>query len=117
MRGFRFSCNVFAIRSREGFAGYRQDAERYGYDTVFTTDHQGSPAPFPPLVLAAEVTERIRLGVLVLNVPFWNAHLLAREVATVDVLTGGRLELGLGAGHMKWEFDVAAIAWMPHRES
>jgi len=45
MRDFRFSCNVFAIRSREAFARYCQDAERYGYDTVFTTDHLGSPAP------------------------------------------------------------------------
>lgn len=46
-----------------------------------------------------------------LNVPFWNAHLLAREAATADRLTGGRLELGLGAGHMKWEFDEAGLPW------
>jgi probable F420-dependent oxidoreductase len=115
MRDFRFSCNVFAVRSREDFAAYCQEAERYGYDTVFTADHLGSPAPFPTLVLAAEVTERLRVGVLVLNVPFWNAHLLAREVATVDVLSSGRLELGLGAGHMKWEFDAAGLPWAPHR--
>jgi hypothetical protein len=38
---------------------------------------------------------------------------LAREVATTDVLTGGRLPLGLGAGHLKWEFDEAGIAWEP----
>lgn len=50
---------------------------------------------------------------MVLNAPFWNPSLLAREVATTDVLTGGRLELGLGAGHMKWEFDHAEIAWEP----
>lgn len=116
MRDFRFSCNVFAVRSRDEFVGYCQDAERHGYDTVFTADHLGSPAPFPPLVLAAEATERLRVGVFVLNIPFWNAHLLAREVATVDVLTGGRLDLGVGAGHMKWEFDQAGIPWAPHRE-
>ena len=116
MGDFRFSCNVFAVRSRDHFVGYCQDAERYGYNTVFTTDHLGSPGPFPPLVLAAEATERIRVGVLVLNVPFWNAHLLAREVATVDVLTSGRVELGLGAGDMKWEFDAAGLPWAPHRE-
>jgi alkanesulfonate monooxygenase SsuD/methylene tetrahydromethanopterin reductase-like flavin-dependent oxidoreductase (luciferase family) len=34
----------------------------------------------------------------------------------VDVLAGGRLELGLGAGHMEWEFDAVGIAWIPHRE-
>ncbi|MGH7743477.1 MAG: TIGR03621 family F420-dependent LLM class oxidoreductase [Candidatus Dormibacteria bacterium] len=58
-------------------------------------------------------TQRLRVGTLVLNAPFWNPVLLAREVATTDVLTGGRLELGLGAGHMKWEFDEAGIAWEP----
>ena len=62
MGDFRFSCNVFAVRSREEFARYCQDAERYGYATVFTADHLGSPAPFPPLVMAAEVTERLRVG-------------------------------------------------------
>ena len=54
-------------------------------------------------------TERLRVGTLVLNAPFWNPSLLAREIATTDVLTGGRLEVGLGAGHMKWEFDEAGL--------
>jgi probable F420-dependent oxidoreductase len=80
---------------------------------VFAADHLGIPAPFPLLVAAAEATERLRVGTLVLNAPFWNPTLLAREVATTDFLTDGRLELGLGAGHMKWEFDMAAIPWRP----
>src|ERR1700679_903255 len=113
MRDFRFSCNVFGVASRTEFVRLCQDAERFGYSTIFTADHLGSPAPFPPLVLAAEVTDRLRVGTMVLNVPFWNPHLLAREVATTDVLTDGRLELGLGAGHMKWEFDAAGIGWSP----
>lgn len=46
-----------------------------------------------------------------LNVPFWNPALLAREIATADVLTDGRLEVGLGSGHMKWEFEAAGIPW------
>jgi alkanesulfonate monooxygenase SsuD/methylene tetrahydromethanopterin reductase-like flavin-dependent oxidoreductase (luciferase family) len=50
----------------------------------------------------------------VVNVPFWNPALLAREIATADILTGGRLEVGLGSGHMKWEFDEAGISWQPH---
>jgi probable F420-dependent oxidoreductase len=113
MRDFRFSCNVFAIRSREHFVRYCRDAERRGYDVVFTTDHLGSPSPFPPLATAAEVTERLRVGTLVLNVSFWNPHLLARDVATIDLLTDGRLELGIGAGHMKWESEAAGIRWAP----
>ena len=80
---------------------------------MFAADHLGYAAPFPVLAAAAAVTERLKVGTLVLNVPFWNPALLAREVITTDILTGGRLELGLGAGHMKWEFDEAGIPWEP----
>jgi len=111
MRDFRFSFNIFGISSREEFIGECREAEGYGYDTVFAADHLGIPAPFPLLVAAADATQRLRVGTLVLNAPFWNPALLAREVATTDILTDGRLELGLGAGHMKWEFDEARIAW------
>jgi probable F420-dependent oxidoreductase len=113
MRDFRFSCNVFAIRSGGAFTEYCRTAERYGYDAIFTADHLGSPAPFSPLIAAAEATQRLRVGTMVLNIGFWNPHLLAREVATADLLTGGRLELGVGAGHMKWEFDEAGLPWRP----
>lgn len=113
MRDFRFSCNVFAIRSAGAFTEYCRTAERYGYDAIFTADHLASPAPFSPLIAAAAATERLRVGTLVLNIGFWNPHLLAREVSTADLLTGGRLELGVGAGHMMWEFDEAGLPWQP----
>ncbi|MCP9983982.1 LLM class flavin-dependent oxidoreductase [Actinomadura madurae] len=108
MRDFRFGFNVFDIASHGDFAERCRRAERYGYATALVPDHLGAPAPFPAMVAAADATERLRVGALVLNAGFWNAHLLAREVATADRLTGGRVELGLGAGHMKWEFDAAA---------
>ena len=63
------------------------------------------------LVAAANATNHLRVGTFVLNGAFWNASLLAREVATTDQLTTGRLELGLGAGHMKSEFEIANIPW------
>lgn len=113
MADFRFSYNVFGIRSPAEFTETCRRAEQLGYDTVFTADHLGVPSPFPALVAAANATERLRVGTLVINVPFWNPALLAREIATTDVLTGGRLEVGLGAGHMKWEFDEAGIDWEP----
>jgi alkanesulfonate monooxygenase SsuD/methylene tetrahydromethanopterin reductase-like flavin-dependent oxidoreductase (luciferase family) len=62
------------------------------------------------------VSERVRLRTYVLNVCFWNPALLAREAATADALTGGRLELGLGAGHVRAEFDDAGIPWRPLHE-
>ena len=111
MRDFRFSRNVFGISNRDEFVAECREAEEYGYDTLFAADHLGIPAPFPLLVAAAAATQRLRVGTLVLNAAFWNPALLAREVATTDVLTGGRLELGLGSGHMKWEFDEAGIGW------
>jgi probable F420-dependent oxidoreductase len=113
MTDLRFSFNVFGIDSRDAIARTCRRGEAQGYDTVFTADHLGIAAPFPALVTAAEATERLRVGTLVLNVPFWNPALLAREVATTDILTDGRLELGLGAGHMKWEFDEAGVAFEP----
>jgi probable F420-dependent oxidoreductase len=112
-RDFRFSVNVFGIPSREALQERCRRAESAGFHTVFAPDHLGAPAPFPVLQAAADATEHLRVGTLVLNAPFWNPALLAREAASVDILSGGRLELGLGAGHMKWEFDAAGIPWEP----
>ena len=110
---FRFGFNNFGLRSRQDFAEFCRTAESYGYDVFVGTDHLGSASPFLELLAAAEATERVRVGTLTLNIGFWNPHLLARDVATADLLTDGRLELGLGAGHMKWEFDAAGITWEP----
>ena len=84
-------------------------AESLGYSTVLVPDHLGTLAPFPPLIAAADATHRLRVGTFVLNNDFHNPWLLAREVATTDLLTGGRLELGIGAGHMKAEYDTAGL--------
>lgn len=116
MREFRFSTNVFGFESGPEFLARCRRVEELGYDVLFAADHLGIPAPFPTLVAVAAATERLRVGTAVLNGEFWNPALLAREVATTDLLTGGRLDLGLGAGHMKWEFDEAGIEWRPLRE-
>ncbi len=113
MRPFRFSFNIFGLTTRQAFVAECREAEALGYDAVFSADHVGLAAPFPVLIAAAEATSRLAVGTLVLNVPFWTAALLAREIATTDILTEGRLIVGLGAGHMKWEFDDAGIAWQP----
>jgi alkanesulfonate monooxygenase SsuD/methylene tetrahydromethanopterin reductase-like flavin-dependent oxidoreductase (luciferase family) len=115
VRAFRFSTNTYGLTSGADFAGFCRRAEDLGYDTIFAADHLGDAAPFQQAVAAAAATERVRVGTLVINVPFWNVALLAREIATADILTEGRLEVGLGSGHMKWEFDEAGIAWEPYR--
>ncbi|HKS50404.1 MAG TPA: LLM class flavin-dependent oxidoreductase [Pseudonocardiaceae bacterium] len=76
MKGFRFSYNIFGIHSRDDFAQNCRRAERQGYDTVFAADHLGVTAPFPALIAAAAATQRLRVGTLVLNAPFWNPTLL-----------------------------------------
>jgi len=65
----------------------------------------------PALAMAAAATGRLRVGTMVLNNDFRHPVVLAREAATLDLLSDGRLELGLGAGHMKSEYDEAGIVF------
>lgn len=119
MNGFRFGVNLRFSESAREWAEKCERAEELGYDVITVPDHLGGPernAPFPALVAAAAATERVRLGTLVLNVPFYNPALLAREVATTWQLSSGRLELGLGSGHMRREFTDAGLPFPPARE-
>jgi len=68
------------------------------------------------LATAAAVSERLRLRTYVLNAGLWIPALLARDAATLDLLSDGRLELGLGAGSAPDEFDEAGLPWRPARE-
>lgn len=108
---FRFGVNLLAPASRAEWVEKCRRAEELGYDVVGVADHLGLPAPFPAMILAAEATERVRLTTFVLNAPFYNPVLLAREVATADRFTDGRVELGLGAGYVQAEFEAAGIAF------
>lgn len=110
-RPFRFGASMVTPSTGDEWRKKCREAERIGYDVITVADHLGMPAPFPALVAAAEATERPRVGTFVLNTGFWNPTLLAREVATTDALTGGRLELGLGTGYVKPEHDAAALPW------
>ncbi|MEV3963674.1 LLM class F420-dependent oxidoreductase [Nocardia sp. NPDC050193] len=106
---FRFGVNMVSSGSRDEWVEKCRRAEALGYDVIGIPDHLGLPAPFPAMMLAAAATERVRLNTFVLNVPFYNPALLARDVATVDQLSGGRVELGLGAGYVEAEFEAAGI--------
>ncbi|MFI6865712.1 TIGR03621 family F420-dependent LLM class oxidoreductase [Nocardia sp. NPDC050406] len=106
---FRFGVNLTAPGSRSEWVAKCRRAEELGYDVVAVPDHLGLPAPFPALMLAAEVTERVRLTTFVLNTPFYNPVLLARDVAGLDAFTDGRFELGLGTGYVGAEFEAAGM--------
>ncbi|MFI6488976.1 LLM class F420-dependent oxidoreductase [Streptomyces sp. NPDC050564] len=115
-RPFRFGVNLLSPAAADAWRAKCRRAEELGYDVITVADHLGMPAPFPSLVAAAEATERPRLGTFVLNTGFWNPTLLAREVATTDALTGGRLELGLGTGYVQAEHETAGLPWGSPRE-
>ena len=115
-RPFRFGVNLLDPAPAEEWQAKCRRAEELGYDVIQVPDHLGMVAPFPALVAAAAVTERPRLGTFVLNAGFWNPALLAREVATTDALTGGRLELGLGTGYVQAEHDTAGLPFGSPRE-
>lgn len=108
---FRFGVSLLASAPADEWRGKCRRAEELGYDVILVPDHLGMVAPFPALVAAAGATERTRLGTFVLNAGFWNPALLAREVATTDALTGGRLELGLGTGYVQAEHDTAGLPY------
>ncbi|AOR35658.1 F420-dependent oxidoreductase [Streptomyces fodineus] len=115
-RPFRFGVNLLTPAPAAEWRAKCRRAEELGYDVILVPDHLGMVAPFPALVAAAEATERPRLGTFVLNAGFWNPTLLAREVATTDALTGGRLELGLGTGYVRAEHETAGLPYGSPRE-
>jgi probable F420-dependent oxidoreductase len=114
-RPFRFGASIWGAATRKEWRKKSKLAESAGFDTLLTADHlvDGMLAPLTSLIVAAEATSRIRVGTLVLNNDFRHPVVLAREAATVDLLTDGRLELGLGAGHMKFEYDGAGLSYDP----
>lgn len=108
-RPFRFGANLVAVGSRSQLRDKARRIEELGFDTILIQDHLGMPSPFPLLVAAAEATSRVRLGTFVLNAGFCRPALLARDVATTDLLIDGRLELGLGAGYARAEYEAAGL--------
>ncbi|WP_410563032.1 TIGR03621 family F420-dependent LLM class oxidoreductase [Amycolatopsis sp. cmx-4-61] len=111
MRPFRFGVAMYEPGSRAEWVAKCRRAEDLGYDVVGVVDHLGRVAPVPALLLAAEATERIRLNTYVLNASFHNPVLLARDLAALDKFTGGRVEIGIGAGYVRAEFEAAGIDW------
>jgi probable F420-dependent oxidoreductase len=81
--------------------------ESIGCRALLVSDHPGSgPSPFVALAAASSVTSTLRLGSYVVNAGVHHPLLLARDVATVDVVSDGRVELGIGAGHTPAEWAM-----------
>lgn len=110
-REFRFGFGLHAARRLSSVQDWARRAEDWGYDVLHVPDHLGAPAPFPTLTAVAAATERLHLGTFVLNAGFYKPALLARDVAEVRDLSAGRLELGLGAGYVRAEFEAAELPY------
>ena len=117
-----FGINTGACAQPEVATRVARAAEAAGFESLWTGEHvvlpdpQAPPSPVPPghpmldpavaLAFLAAVTSRIRLGTGIIILPQRNPVVLAKELASVDVLSRGRLIFGLGAGYLKPEFDA-----------
>jgi probable F420-dependent oxidoreductase len=114
-RPFRFAASGFAAASKHAWAEHARRAEALGYAVFLVADHVANVpfAPVPALVAAADATTALRVGCTVFCNDYRHPALLAKEAATLDVLTDGRFEFGLGAGWVKTEHDQAGIPFDP----
>jgi probable F420-dependent oxidoreductase len=106
---FRFGVGLTAARRRQTLQDTARNAEDMGYDVLHMADHLYTTAPFPMLTAVAMATEKLHVGTFVLNAGFYRPALLARDVTSLRDLSGGRFELGLGAGYVKQEFEQAEL--------
>jgi probable F420-dependent oxidoreductase len=110
-RALRFGISVrdhdVAVWARQA-----RDIEARGFSTLVLADHlTASFDPLPALAAAAAATTTLRVGTFVLNNDLRHPVLVARAALTIDALSGGRFELGLGAGHMRSEYDEVGLAF------
>jgi probable F420-dependent oxidoreductase len=110
-KDFRFSLSMRFFKSRAALVEKVKRAEDLGYDILCVPDHLGAAAPFPTLTAVAMVTTRIRMSMYVLNAAFYKPALLSRDLQALDVLSDGRLEIGLGTGYVREEFEAAELPY------
>ena len=111
-RAFRFGVVCWQARSRHDWREKARQAEQLGYTTFLVPDHlQDQVAPVPALLAAADATTTLRIGSHIFANDFRHPVLLAKEAATLDLLSDGRFELGLGAGYLRAEYDQAGLAF------
>lgn len=120
---FRFGLNMIPSGSKAEMQEKFRQAEDLGYDVLTVSDYVTvnsvppltrpgqSISPFLALSLAAEVTSRPKLGTYSLNAGMYRPAVLTRDVVGFQELTGGRLEVGVGAGYLRADYDAAEVAW------
>ena len=109
MRPFRFGI-AGGRPSRQEWLDLARQTSDFGYSTLLLPDHFGPQmAPLPALLAAAMAAPTLRVGTIVLDNDFRHPAALAKEAATIDLLTDGRFELGIGAGWMEADYRQSGL--------
>src|SRR5215469_4761374 len=117
MGRLRFGIVSESVREGRAWLDFARQVEDSGIDVLLLRDHFSAGAfgqqlaPFSGLAAAAAVTTRLRLGSLVLSNDFRHPAIVAHEAASLHLVSGGRFELGIGAGWYQPEYDAAGIAF------
>jgi probable F420-dependent oxidoreductase len=110
---FRFGVQVGGSQTAADWRALAHKIEDLGYSTLFMPDHfvDTELAPVVGISVAAAATDRLRVGMLVLGNDYKHPAVVAKEAATLDLLSDGRLELGIGAGWMKADYDALGLPY------
>jgi probable F420-dependent oxidoreductase len=126
-RPFRFAVQSFSASSAAEWKNRAKKVESLGYSALHLADHIIGPGPaleatnhplqelaaVPAMAVAAEATSTLKVGCRVFCQDYKHPAVLAKEAATLDLLSDGRLELGIGAGWLKGEYDALGIPMDP----
>ncbi len=112
MRPFRFGVQTSSAPNGRLWRERARKIEDLGYSTLYVPDHFGDQwGPIVALTIAAEATDSLNVGALVFDNDYRHPVVLAKEIATLDLASEGRVEFGIGAGWMKSDYDEAGLAY------
>ena len=111
-RPFRFAVQSSSAPDAKTWRQRARDAESMGYSTLYMPDHFGEQwGPLVGLTVAAEATEKLNVGALVFDNDYRHPIVLAKEAATLDLVSEGRFEFGLGAGWLRSDYEQSGMPY------
>jgi probable F420-dependent oxidoreductase len=112
LKKFRFGAGIALVDSLDKFTASCRYVESLGYDSLTFPDHvETELGPIAAVTASALATTRIRIGTRVMANDFRHPAILVRELATIDILSGGRLDIGIGSGGRKSDFDRTGLPY------